>query len=157
MIVLQPSIYNSPLFSSVFPFLLIFAVVYGLLERINLFPDRHDVNAIIALALGALFAASSAMLHLAVIILPVAALIAFFAFFAIVLSSFIGGENNKLGRTISAIIVGVISIVLIILYIIIPLFPKVSIPASSFNINTIISYIVLLVFIVIVIWIMSKG
>lgn len=39
-------------FSILLPFLLIFAVVFGILSRINLFQDNKAVNAIIALAVG---------------------------------------------------------------------------------------------------------
>jgi len=39
-------------FSYVLPFLLIFAVVYGILSKIKLFEENNAVNAIIALAIG---------------------------------------------------------------------------------------------------------
>jgi len=41
-------------FSYVLPFLLIFAVVYGILSKIKMFEENNAVNAIIALAVGLL-------------------------------------------------------------------------------------------------------
>jgi hypothetical protein len=41
-------------FSYVLPFLIIFAIVFGILQAINLFKDNRAVNAIIALSVGLL-------------------------------------------------------------------------------------------------------
>ncbi len=39
-------------FDVLLPFLLIFAIVYGILEKTKLFEERHDINATIAFVIG---------------------------------------------------------------------------------------------------------
>lgn len=151
------SLYSSPLFSFVFPFLLVFAVVYGLLEKSGIFGDKHDVNAIIALAIGILFATSNAMLKLTFIVLPVIALILVIAFFSVVLFYAVGGENSSKAKKLLGIIVGIIALILVIVFVILPLFPNLGMYFSTSTIGSIMGYIIVLIFIIIVIWIMTKS
>ena len=43
---------NMGFFDVILPFLLVFAIIYGVLERAKLFENRHGLNAIIAFVIG---------------------------------------------------------------------------------------------------------
>ena len=50
--------------SFLFPFLLIFAIVYGVLQRSEIFKGKSDIDAIIAFVLGLVFATTNYTLRL---------------------------------------------------------------------------------------------
>jgi predicted neutral ceramidase superfamily lipid hydrolase len=140
-----------------FPFLLVFAITYGLLERTQIFGSKHDVNAVIALVLGLIFATTSWALHLAQLILPAVALLAVIAFFIIVLAQFVSGSATLEGRLrkIVGIIVGIVSLIIILVFVVGPLIAP-SIPSIYSGFGSYIGYIFGLVFVLIIIWIVTR-
>ncbi len=105
------------------PFLLVFAIVYGVLERAQIFgADRHDINAVIAMVIGFMFGitgwsvrATQAFLPwvgvLAIFILGILILVAMFFpdFFQIM-----EGDKYKIYRQIGAGVAIVVMIVVIL-------------------------------------------
>ena len=108
--------------SFVFPFLLVFAIVYGVLERSEIFKGKRDINSIIALVLAVIFATTNYALKLTYIILPIVGVLAVVIFMIIMLFSmasvgFGGGNGVKLGNKSKALIGVLVLIIGIILLI----------------------------------------
>ncbi|MDP8012918.1 MAG: hypothetical protein RAK22_02340 [Nanoarchaeota archaeon] len=120
------SILYSGMESFLFPFLLVFAIVYGVLEKSEIFKDKHDINSIIALVLAIIFATTNYTLKLTYILLPVAAVIVVVLFLIIVVFSMVqtgfGTGQPKLSKVAKFILGVIISIILIALlaYIFVP-------------------------------------
>ncbi len=88
-------LYNS-IVSFLFPFLLVFAIVYAVLERSKIFEGKKDVESIIAFVLGMVFATTSYTLKLTYLILPIVGIIAVIMFMILVLVSMVYGESTNL-------------------------------------------------------------
>ncbi len=115
----NPSV--SLLYSSVesflFPFLLVFAIVYGVLERSKMFEGKKDIESIIAFVLGIVFATTNYTLNLSYIILPIAGVVAIVIFMLLVLASMVYGESDKFpmaGKKLIIIIAAALSVILIL-------------------------------------------
>ncbi|EFD93099.1 MAG: hypothetical protein BJBARM5_0108 [Candidatus Parvarchaeum acidophilus ARMAN-5] len=113
----------SLLFSSVesflFPFLLVFAIVYGVLQRSEIFKGKSDIDAIIAFVLGIIFATTNYTLKLTYLILPIVGIIAIVVFMVMVIGSMLYGSSSELlkaksARKIIVVIAVLVSIGLII-------------------------------------------
>lgn len=113
----------SLLFSSVesflFPFLLVFAIVYGVLQRSEIFKGKSDIDAIIAFVLGIIFATTNYTLKLTYLILPIVGIIAIVVFMVMVIGSMLYGNSSELlkaksARKIIVIIAVLVSIGLIV-------------------------------------------
>ena len=104
--------------SFLFPFLLVFAIVYGVLERSNIFQGKKDIESIIAFVLGIVFATTNYTLQLTYIILPIAAVIVVIVFMMIIIASTVyeGNMSNfpKNARLLIAILSVIIAIGLIL-------------------------------------------
>ena len=112
------SILYSGVESFLFPFLLVFAIVYGVLERSKMFEGKKDIDSIIAFVLGIVFATTSYTLNLAYIILPIVGVIAIIIFMLLVLASMVYGDTAspefpKSGKKIIVVLATAISIILI--------------------------------------------
>lgn len=111
------SLLYSGIESFLFPFLLVFAIVYGVLERSKLFEGKKDIESIIAFVLGMVFATTSYTLNLTYIILPIAGVVAIIIFMLLVLASMVYGESDKLpmaGKKIIMVLAAALSILLIL-------------------------------------------
>jgi hypothetical protein len=105
--------------SFLFPFLLVFAIVYGVLQRSEIFKGKSDIDAIIAFVLGIIFATTNYTLKLTYLILPIVGIVAIVIFMLLVVGSMLYGSSSELlksnsGRKIIVIIAVLISIGLII-------------------------------------------
>ncbi len=110
--------------SFLFPFLLVFAIVYGVLEKVDFFKGRHDVNSIIAFVMAIIFATTNYALNLTYIILPIAAILIVVLFIVILLFSMVQtgfGTTLKLSARlklfVGSLVAVIISILLIYLFI----------------------------------------
>ncbi len=113
------SLLYSGIESFLFPFLLIFAIVYGVLEKSKMFEGKRDVESIIAFVLGIVFATTSYTLNLTYIILPIVGIIAIVIFMLLVLASMVYGDTAgsdfpRSGKKIIIILAAVISIILVL-------------------------------------------
>ncbi|MCL4376599.1 hypothetical protein M1558_03885 [Candidatus Parvarchaeota archaeon] len=105
--------------SFLFPFLLVFAIVYGVLQRSEIFKGKSDIDAIIAFVLGIIFATTNYTLKLTYLILPIVGIVAIVIFMLLVIGSMLYGSSSELlksksGRKIVVIVAVLISIGLII-------------------------------------------
>lgn len=105
--------------SFLFPFLLVFAIVYGVLQRSEIFKGKSDIDAIIAFVLGIIFATTNYTLKLTYLILPIVGIAAVIIFMLLVLGSMLYGSssellNNKSAKKIIVIVAVLISIGLIL-------------------------------------------
>jgi hypothetical protein len=100
-----------------FPFLLVFAIVYGVLEKSKFFEGKKDVESIIAFVLGIIFATTSYTLNLTYIILPITGVIAIIIFMFLILGSMVYGDTEKLpaaGKKLIIVLAAAISIILVL-------------------------------------------
>ncbi|MCL4391089.1 hypothetical protein M1112_00135 [Candidatus Parvarchaeota archaeon] len=105
--------------SFLFPFLLVFAIVYGVLQRSEIFKGKSDIDAIIAFVLGIIFATTNYALKLTYLILPIVGIIAIIIFMLLVIGSMLYGSSSELlkaksARQIIVVIAVLLSIGLII-------------------------------------------
>ncbi len=105
--------------SFLFPFLLVFAIVYGVLQRSEIFKGKSDLDAIIAFVLGIIFATTNYALKLTYLILPIVGIIAVIIFMVLVIGSMLYGSSSELlkarsARKIIVVIAVLISVGLII-------------------------------------------
>ena len=105
--------------SFLFPFLLIFAIVYGVLQRSEIFKGKSDIDAIIAFVLGLVFATTNYTLRLTYLILPLVGIVAVIIFMLLVIGSMLYGSSSELlqaksARKIIVVVSVIISIGLII-------------------------------------------
>ncbi len=105
------------------PFLLVFAIVYGILERAQVFgADRHDINAVIAMVIGFMFGVTGWAVRAAQSFLPWVGILSIFILGILVLVAMffpdffeiMGSDKYATYRHIGAI-VAIIVLVLVIL------------------------------------------
>lgn len=91
------SLYQMGFFQILLPFMLVFAIVYGVLERSKFFgEDRHDINAVIAFVLGLMVVISSLVLQVLGDFLPLVGLFAVILVMFIMLVSMFWGEASNI-------------------------------------------------------------
>lgn len=155
------SLLYSGIESFLFPFLLVFAIVYGVLERSKIFEGKRDVESIIAFVLGIVFATTSYTLNLTYIILPIVGVVAILIFMLMVLASMVYGESDKLpvgGKKLIMVIAAALSIILILWILVTSnlLFAGIS-QASIINaLSTYGPYFAVIVFLVVAGYLLSK-
>jgi hypothetical protein len=156
------SILYSGIESFLFPFLLVFAITYGVLERSNMFKGKSDINAIIAFVLGIVFATTNYTLKLTFLILPIAGIIAVVIFMLLILASMAyGGSDASLPSSIKKIIT-VLAVVISLGLVIWVLtsanltFAGISSKAVSSNLTSYLPYIIVFVFLVLAGYLLSK-
>lgn len=143
--------------SFVFPFLLVFAIVYGVLERSEIFKGKRDINSIIALVLAIIFATTSYTLKLTYIILPIVGVLAVVIFMIIMLFSmastgFSGGGGFKMGNRFKALL-GVLTLIISIVLLIWILSPS---NLTVQNFESYLPYVVILVIFGTIIYFISR-
>ena len=149
--------------SFLFPFLLVFAIVYGVLEKSKMFEGKRDVESIIAFVLGIVFATTSYTLNLAYIILPIAGIVAIVIFMLLVLASMVYGDTSgsefpRSGKKIIIVLAAIISIILI-LWVLVGsnfLFAGVSQQAIINGLYNYGPYVAVLMFLIVVGYLLSK-
>ncbi|MCW1294053.1 MAG: hypothetical protein OH316_02515 [Candidatus Parvarchaeota archaeon] len=143
--------------SFVFPFLLVFAIVYGVLERSEIFKGKRDINSIIALVLAIIFATTNYTLKLTYIILPIIGVLAVVIFMLIMLFSmastgFGGAGGFKMGNKSKALL-GVLTLIIGIILLIWILSPS---NLTIQNLTSYLPYIVILVVFGAIIYFISR-
>lgn len=95
------------IFSYVLPFLLIFAVIYGILSKSNIFGDNKGVNAIIALAVGLLSLVGDYVPMFFREIMPNIGIAIAILVAILVLIGLFYSESDPMGKTVKWIIFGI--------------------------------------------------
>ncbi|MEM0143451.1 MAG: hypothetical protein QXL94_05825 [Candidatus Parvarchaeum sp.] len=126
--------------SFLFPFLLVFAIVYGVLQRSEIFKGKSDIDAIIAFVLGIIFATTNYTLKLTYLLLPIVGIVAIVIFMLLVIGSMLYGSSSDLlksksGRKIIVIVAVLVSIGLIIWVLITANLGFIGISSSSITSN----------------------
>ena len=84
---------NMGFFDILLPFLLVFAIVYGILEKTGIFGEkRHDINAVIALVIGLMVAVTTFVVNILTGFLPLVGLLAVIIVMFLMLVSMFFGE-----------------------------------------------------------------
>jgi small-conductance mechanosensitive channel len=154
-------LYNS-IVSFLFPFLLVFAIVYGVLERSKIFEGKKDIESIIAFVLGIIFATTSYTLNLTYLILPIVGIVAVIIFMLLILASMVYGESASLPDRAKKIIV-VMSVMLgaiLILWVLVNqnlTFAGITQQGVTSTLYTYGPYVTVLIFLVVVGYILSGG
>ncbi len=157
------SLLYSTVESFLFPFLLVFAIVYGVLQRSQIFAGKSDIDAIIAFVLGIVFATTNYTLNLTFLILPIVGIVAIVIFLLLVLGSMVYGSTSEMlakgpARKVIVILAVLISIALIIwIFLSANLgFAGVSSSTVYTDLSTYAPYLALLVFLIVVGYLLSK-
>jgi len=105
------------IFDIIVPFIIGAGAMFGILEKIQIFgKDRHDVNAIISIAIGIIMALSFPAGQFLMNFVPLAIVLAFFVFIALLISQWVGIEKDFLVNVVkSPAILIPISIILLVL------------------------------------------
>ena len=142
--------------SFLFPFLLVFAIVYGVLQRSEMFKGKSDIDAIIAFVLGIIFATTNYTLKLTYLILPIVGIVAIVIFMLLIIGSMLYGSSSELlksksGRKIIVIVAVLVSIGLIIWVLLTAnlAFAGISSKSVSSNLYTYAPYIVVFIALII--------
>jgi len=83
------------LYEYVLPFLLVFAIVFAIFEKTNLFGDRKGVNVIISIIMGLLFVTQTSLVYTLNLFLPKMALFIVVAVMVLILFSLFGASTEK--------------------------------------------------------------
>jgi succinate dehydrogenase hydrophobic anchor subunit len=79
------------IFDILVPFIIGAAAMFGILEKVQLFgKDRHDVNALLSIAIGIIMALSFPAGQFLMNFIPLAIILAFFIFIALLLTQWVG-------------------------------------------------------------------
>ncbi len=156
------SILYSGIESFLFPFLLVFAITYGVLEKSNMFKGKSDINSIIAFVLGIVFATTNYTLKLTYLILPIVGIVAIVIFMLLILASMAYGTSDrdfpKSIKKIITVLAVIISLGLIIWVLTSSNLVVLGISSSavSSGLTTYLPYIIVLVFLIIAGYLLSK-
>ncbi|MCL4399576.1 hypothetical protein M1293_03690 [Candidatus Parvarchaeota archaeon] len=161
----SPSPAASLLFSGVesllFPFLLVFAISYGVLQKSSIFQGKSDINAIIAFVLGIIFATTNYTLKLTYLILPIVGIIAVVTFMFLALASMVYGDTSRLPMNVrkTIMVASLIVSVLIIIWILLTsnfTFAGISHQNVVNVLSTYFPYIVVILFLITIGYVLSK-
>ncbi|MBN1923299.1 MAG: hypothetical protein JW791_00890 [Nanoarchaeota archaeon] len=106
------------IFDILVPFLLGAGALYGMLEKSQVFgKDRHDVNALISIAVGIIIALSWSARNFILNFIPLVIILAFFMFIMVLLAQWLGLEPKFFINIMNqpAIIIPVVLIVLVLI------------------------------------------
>lgn len=113
------ALYAMGFFQIILPFMLVFTIVYGVLERSKFFGEnRHDINATIALVLGLMVVISAFVLQVLADFLPLVGLFAIVLVMFLMLVSMFWGEakniwDNRLIKYSAVIVIAGVFIVIL--------------------------------------------
>src|SRR3989344_4181180 len=96
------------------PFLLIFAIVFAILEKTKIFGDKTNINVVDSLVIGLLLIVQQPIVAIINNFLPKASLIIIIILIALIVISLIGGNPTKLSGSVFS--VGVIVIILALIW-----------------------------------------
>lgn len=96
------------------PFLLIFAIVFAILEKTGIFGDKTNINVVVSLVIGLLLIVQQPIVNIINMFLPKASLIIIVILIAMIVISLIGGNPTSLTGPVFSI--GVIVIVIALLW-----------------------------------------
>lgn len=83
------------IFDILVPFIIGAGAMFGILEKVQIFgKDRHDVNALISIAIGIVMALSFPAGQFLMNFIPLAIVMAFFIFIALLLTQWVGMDNK---------------------------------------------------------------
>ena len=109
------TILQAPIFTDfAFPFLLIFFVLYGILEKTNVFGDQHRTNALVSFVVGLIFVAAvqpKLIVENLILFLTVAIIV---VFIALLLWGFIIGKLPEIPGKLQAGVAVVVIIAVVI-------------------------------------------
>lgn len=105
-------------FTVVLPFLLVFAIIYGVLERSKIFEERHDIHAVIAFVISMMVIGTAYIVGILLGFLPLVGLLSVIFIGGLILYAIFAGEmtdiyNTKAKYLAAAVILIVFPIVLI--------------------------------------------
>jgi hypothetical protein len=105
------------IFDIIVPFIIGAGAMFGILEKVQIFgKDRHDVNAIISIAIGIVMALSFPAGQFLMNFVPLAIVLAFFIFIALLLTQWVGIKQDFLVEVVkSPALLIPISIILLVL------------------------------------------
>lgn len=95
------------------PFLLIFAIVFAILEKTEIFGKKTNINVIVSLVIGLLLIVQQPIVNIINNFLPKASLLIIVILIALIVISLIGGNPKKLSGPVFTIGVLVIIVALI--------------------------------------------
>jgi hypothetical protein len=107
-------------FDVLLPFLLIFAIVFGILEKVKLF-DRHDLNAVIAFVIGMLVIGTAWTVGLLSGFLPWVGTLSVVFLGAIILMAFFWGDMGAITKSTPAKIIAGVVILAIFAVVLVPM------------------------------------
>ena len=108
------------IFDIIVPFIIGAGAMFGILEKIHIFgKDRHDVNAIISVAVGIVMALSFSAGQFLMNFVPLAIVLAFFVFIALLITQWVGIEKEFLVSVVKspALLIPVAIILLVLIMI----------------------------------------
>jgi len=101
-------------FSYILPFLVIFALIFGILSTMNLFGNNKAINAIISLAVGLMALQFNFVSVFFSEIFPrMGVVLAIMLVILILLGLFVRNEDGSLNKTFKAVMIGVVGIMVI--------------------------------------------
>tara|TARA_Y100000034_G_scaffold135665_1_gene208529 strand:+ start:1597 stop:2136 length:540 start_codon:yes stop_codon:yes gene_type:complete len=101
------------LFEYVLPFLLVFSIVFAIIEKTNLFGERKGVNIIVALIMGLLFVTQTSLVHTLNLFLPKIALFIIVAVMVLILFGLFGASIEHGFRGILLLLGAIASLIAI--------------------------------------------
>ncbi|MFA5303983.1 MAG: hypothetical protein WC393_05635 [Candidatus Nanoarchaeia archaeon] len=108
------------IFDILIPFIIGAAAMFGILEKVAIFgKERHDVNALVSIAIGVIMALSFPAGQFLMNFVPLAIILAFFIFIALLLTQWVGIEPKFIIDTVKnpAILIPVAIILLVLIMI----------------------------------------
>jgi len=108
------------IFDVLVPFIIGAGAMFGILEKVQIFgKDRHDVNALISIAIGVIMALSFPAGQFLMNFIPLAIILAFFIFIALLLTQWVGIKPDFIINVVQnpAILIPIAIILLILIMI----------------------------------------
>lgn len=116
------TIFSSPIFfQTILPFLLIFALVFAILEKSKILGEnKHQVNAVVSIVIGLIVISFGYAVYMINSLLPFMAvgLVIILVFMIMVGALYVGGEEFKLAKGVKYAVMGIIAaaVVVAVLY-----------------------------------------
>lgn len=102
------------IFDILVPFIMGAAAIFGMLEKTKLFGDRHDVNAMVGIAVGIVTAISFTSSRFIMNFMPIVIIFSFFIFVAVLLILWMGVKPETLVKFLHEPAIWIMLIIIII-------------------------------------------